>query len=110
IVLLARYFARDEEGVRKGEYGLIGLARPFLLVLIPVALIIKQPDLGTALMTFAIAATMIFFAKVRLRSLAILLVGGALATGLAWKYGLKDYQKQRIYTFVNPEAFAKSSG
>jgi rod shape determining protein RodA len=110
IVLLARFFARDEEGARKGDYGLRQLWKPFLLVLVPVGLIMKQPDLGTALMAFAIAMTMVLFAKVRLKSLAVLIIGGALATTVAWKYGLKDYQKQRVYTFLNPEAFAKSSG
>ena len=110
IVLLARFFAKDEEGARQGDYGLRQLWRPFALILLPVGLIMKQPDLGTALMAFAVCMTMVMFAKVRLKSLMVLLIGGALATTFAWKYALKDYQKQRVYTFLDPEAFARSSG
>src|SRR2546421_10043852 len=67
IVVLARWFTRDETGVRKGQYGLFDLWRPFLLILVPVGLVMKQPDLGTALGTFAIAMPMGMFAKVNWR-------------------------------------------
>ncbi len=110
IVLLARFFARDEEGASKGDYGLKQLLRPFAIILVPVALVMKQPDLGTALVTFAIAMTMIFFAKVRLRSLAVLLVTGAATVTFAWMRLLKPYQKQRVYTFLNPEGDARGAG
>jgi len=110
IVFLARWFARDEELARRGDYGLRELWRPFLLILLPVALVMKQPDLGTALVTFAIAMTMVFFAKVRLRSLAVLLVGGVGGAVFAWMRLLKPYQKQRVYTFLNPEGDARGAG
>lgn len=110
IVVLARWFTRDETGARKGHYGLFDLWRPFLLILIPVALVMKQPDLGTALVTFAIAMTMVMFAKVKWRDLFIMLATGAFAAVLAWKRFLKDYQKQRVLTFLNPEAYAKGAG
>ncbi len=110
IVLLARWFARDETGVRKGQYGIVDLLRPFALILIPVALVMKQPDLGTALVTFAVAMTMVMFAKVKWRDLIILLACGAAGSVFAWKRFLKDYQKQRVLTFLNPEAYAKGAG
>jgi rod shape determining protein RodA len=110
IILLARFFAKDEEGARQGDYGLRELWRPFALILVPVALVMKQPDLGTALVTFAIAMTMIFFAKVRLRSLAVLLVTGAATVTFAWMKLMKPYQKQRVYTFLNPEGDARGAG
>src|SRR2546429_6156260 len=84
IILMARYFSRDETGARKGQYGLIDLWRPFLLILLPVALVMKQPDLGTALVTFFIAFTMVMFAKVRWRDLAILAVSGVAGSAFAW--------------------------
>src|SRR5919204_3046664 len=71
IILLARWFARDETGLRKGHYGILDLLRPFAVILIPVALVMKQPDLGTALVTFAIAMTMVMFAKVKWRDVVI---------------------------------------
>src|SRR6267142_900476 len=94
IVVLARWFTRDETGVRKGYYGLFDLVQPFVLVLIPSALVMKQPDLGTALVTFAIAMTMIMFAKVKWRDLIIMFVAGAGGSVLAWNRVLKPYQKQ----------------
>jgi rod shape determining protein RodA len=110
IVLLARFFAKDETGLRKGQYGLLDLWRPFLLVLVPVALVMRQPDLGTALVTFFIAMTLIMFAKVRWQSLAALVIGGAATAVLAWNKGLKQYQKDRVLTFLNPQAYAKNQG
>jgi len=110
IVILARWFARDETGARKGQYGIVDLLRPFALILVPVALVMKQPDLGTALVTFAIAMTMVMFAKVKWRDLFILLACGAGAAVFAWNRFLKDYQKQRVLTFLNPEAYAKGAG
>jgi rod shape determining protein RodA len=110
IIVLARWFARDETGVRKGQYGIIDLLRPIALILVPVALVMKQPDLGTALVTFGIAMTMVMFAKVKWRDLVILLACGAGASVFAWNRFLKDYQKQRVLTFLNPEAYAKGAG
>jgi rod shape determining protein RodA len=108
--VLARWFARDEAGLRKGHYGILDLLRPFAFILLPVALVMKQPDLGTALVTFAIAMTMVMFAKVKWRDVAIMFVGGAGAAVFAWSRFLKDYQKQRLLTFLNPEAYAKGAG
>ncbi|MFL5453877.1 MAG: rod shape-determining protein RodA [Myxococcales bacterium] len=110
IVLMARYFSRDETGARKGQYGILDLWRPFLLILVPVALVMKQPDLGTALVTFFIAFTMIMFAKVRWRDLGILAVSGAAGSVFAWNRLLKPYQKDRVMTFLNPQAYAKGAG
>jgi len=110
IIVLARWFTRDETGVRKGYYGLFDLVQPFVLILIPCALVMKQPDLGTALVTFAIAMTMVMFAKVKWRDLFIMLATGAGASVFAWSRFLKEYQKQRLLTFLNPEAYAKGAG
>jgi len=110
IIVLARWFTQDETGVRKGQYGILDLWRPFLLILVPVALVMKQPDLGTASVTFAIAMTMVMFAKVKWRDLIIMMASGAGACVLAGNKVLKDYQKQRILTFLNPEAYAKGAG
>src|SRR5207244_2241361 len=83
---------------------------PFLFVLIPVALVMKQPDLGTATVTFFIAMTMIVFAKVRWQSLTALFAGGIAGAVFAWERLLKPYQKTRIVTFLDPQAYAKGAG
>src|SRR5918912_473807 len=110
IVVLARYFSKDDVSARKGQYGLVDLWQPFLLVLIPVALVMKQPDLGTALVTFAIAMTMIVFAKVKWQSLTALFAGGIASCVFPWQRLLKPYQKSRILTFLDPQAYAKGAG
>jgi len=81
-----------------------------LLILLPVALVMKQPDLGTALVTFFIAFTMVMFAKVRWRDLAILAVSGVAGSLFAWKRLLKPYQKDRVLTFLDPAAYARGAG
>ena len=110
IVVLARWFTTDDTGARKGHYGLLDLWQPFLLILVPVALVMKQPDLGTALVTFAIAMTMVMFAKVKWRDLVVMLASGVGLSIFAWRRLLKDYQKQRILTFIDPQAYAKGAG
>jgi rod shape determining protein RodA len=79
------------------------------LTLLPAGLILLQPDLGTGLFVVAVGGTIILFAKVRLRTLALLLgiaVGGAL---LAYPH-LKPYQKKRVESFLNPSGDALGAG
>jgi len=99
ILVLARYF---EDRRIDDKLHLSDLAVPFLLLGLPFALILKQPDLGTALIICAIFFLIVFFIGVKWRSL--LLGSGALIllTPLAW-YLLRDYQKERLLTFLNPE-------
>jgi rod shape determining protein RodA len=110
IVVLARWFSRDETGAKKGQYSITDLLAPFAIVGLPVVLVMKQPDLGTALVTLFIAMTMILFAKVRLRDLFLLLFGAVGLSVFAWSRLLKEYQKDRIRTFLNPQAYAKTQG
>jgi rod shape determining protein RodA len=105
---LARWFhERPARGA--GGYGLTGLLAPVGLTLLPAGLILLQPDLGTGLIVVAVGGTIILFAKVRLRTLALLLgiaVGGAL---LAYPH-LKPYQKKRVESFLNPSGDALGAG
>ena len=77
-----------------------GLGAPFLLTLIPMALILKQPDLGTALLCIPILFTMLFVAGARIRHLALIMVMGAGCIYPMYEWGLKDYQKRRIDGFL----------
>lgn len=99
IIALAKFFQRPTD---RKEYTLRQLYLPFLLLLVPVILILKQPDLGTAIILTLIFFSILLFAKIRLSSLLILVVTGTLLTPLCWGF-LKDYQKKRILTFLNPE-------
>ncbi|MGQ9922093.1 MAG: rod shape-determining protein RodA [Desulfobacca sp.] len=85
------------------------LAFPSLLLLIPFGLVGKQPDLGSALLIATVAGTLILFVGVRWHILLTLGVSLISASPVFW-YFLKDYQKQRIFTFLNPEQDPLGSG
>jgi rod shape determining protein RodA len=99
VVTLASYYSRKE----KAEgYGIRDMVTPVLLTLLPFLLILKQPDLGTALMLGIIFVSMTVFAKVRWQTLGLGAILGSGAGVFAWFYLLKDYQKRRIETLLNP--------
>jgi rod shape determining protein RodA len=77
-----------------------GLWAPFGLTLLPMALILKQPDLGTALLAIPILFTMLFVAGARARHLATIVLLGTLAMFPVYLWGLKDYQRSRIDGFL----------
>ncbi len=106
ILMLARLFGRTAHPL---GFSLSELWLPALLLLLPVGLILKQPDLGTALMVVFISLSMLLFAGLQRRTLLIILLLGVLAAGGGW-FGLHDYQRQRIQTFLNPEADPLGSG
>ncbi|MEZ5667135.1 MAG: rod shape-determining protein RodA [Alphaproteobacteria bacterium] len=82
---------------------------PVLLTLMPIALVMKQPDLGTAV-TLGLGATAVFFvAGVRLWMFAVVGVALAGAAPLAWNM-LHDYQRQRVMTFLDPESDPLGAG
>jgi rod shape determining protein RodA len=99
IITFARYFSRT---VPARGFGLGGLGIPFLMLGLPVLLILKQPDLGTAMLIFFIGGTMALFAGIRRRTLALLGCLGGLVAWAGW-YKLHDYQRDRILTFLDPE-------
>lgn len=102
ILLLARLLSLGPVG----DLRLRDLIRPALFVLLPVVMVLKQPDLGSALMILCVSGTLILIAGVR-RSTLVALVGGGLvalppAAYLMWGM-LKGYQKNRILAFLDPE-------
>ncbi|OQY17633.1 MAG: rod shape-determining protein RodA [Desulfobacteraceae bacterium 4572_35.1] len=99
IIALAAYFNRHESPI---GYNLVELWAPGLIIAIPVLLIIKQPDLGTAMLVIFIGTTMALFAGIRRWTLTILSVLGSAAMIGGW-FLLHGYQKERIHTFLNPE-------
>ncbi|KFO66412.1 rod shape-determining protein RodA, partial [Smithella sp. SCADC] len=99
IITLARYF---EDHKSNEPYKLEELLVPFLIVLAPFLLILKQPDLGTALILFIIFVSIVFFMGIEWKSLLIVLAGVLISLPLGWHF-LKDYQKERLITFLNPE-------
>ncbi|MBN2232937.1 MAG: rod shape-determining protein RodA [Deltaproteobacteria bacterium] len=106
IMALARYFSRRRIAP---PYNLRELVIPFGLVAFPFLLIIRQPDLGTAMLVALISAAMIFAAGITRHSMTTIcgLAGAAAAGG--WHF-LHDYQQQRILTFISPEMDPRGAG
>jgi rod shape determining protein RodA len=69
---------------------------------VPAALVAKQPDLGSAIMLVAPAGVTFFLAGVRLWKFIVVIAGAGAALPIGWQF-LREYQKQRVYTFLNPE-------
>ena len=100
ILALASYFSRNDQD---DACNLRQLVIPVAMMLVPAVLILKEPDLGTCLLTLIIGGSVILANGVKLSSLAIA-TGGMLAIlPVAWRF-LKDYQKRRIFSFLDPES------
>jgi rod shape determining protein RodA len=99
VLALARYFhSLNIEDISRPQYLLV----PLLLVGAPVALVIRQPDLGTALLLLIGGGAMFFLAGVRLWKFLVLFVGILVAAPTAWPF-LRPYQQNRVLTFLSPE-------
>jgi rod shape determining protein RodA len=99
VLALARYF----HGLSYEDIGKpLNVLIPVVMVLVPAGLVLMQPDLGTAGMLILGGALMFFAAGVRLWKFAVVLAAGLAAIPIAWNF-LRDYQKDRILTFLNPE-------
>ena len=95
-LVLAWYFHRREEGLRMRDFAIAAL-----LLSVPVALIARQPDLGTALLIFASGFFVIFLAGLSWKVLASLLVAGSASLPFIWSV-MHDYQRRRILTLLDP--------
>ncbi len=106
ILTLAKFYAKrvTTEGLSMVDlFPVLGImALPFLLIL-------KQPDLGTGLVVLLITGTMTLFAGIRRRVLIILISIGILVLPFSW-FVLKEYQRQRIRTFLSPETDPLGTG
>lgn len=96
-MIVAWYFQRHEGHIRWFHY-LIAL----ILVVIPGALILKQPDLGTAILIMSSGIFVIFFAGLPWKAIAAAIIGMIATLPLIWNYGLHDYQRTRVLTLLDP--------
>ena len=107
VLALARYF---HGGSIEDVGRMMFLAPPAIMVAIPAVLIIRQPDLGTTLMLGLASVAMFFAAGVRMWKFILAGILGLISAPVAWFTILRDYQKQRILTFLNPETDTLGSG
>jgi rod shape determining protein RodA len=106
IIVLANYLGGRQARLN-GPLGILGAC---LLVAPPTALVLLQPDLGTSLVFVAILAGMLFLTGASLRWLGVLAAVAIAVVPIAWTYVLKDYQKQRLISFLYPQADPQGSG
>jgi rod shape determining protein RodA len=99
IIMLARIFFRR---TFDSPLNLREVIIPFGIAAIPFALILKEPDLGTALTVFFIFVSMILFVGIKLRAMCTIVGAVLFFLPLVWHF-LKDYQKHRIITFIRPD-------
>jgi rod shape determining protein RodA len=106
VLALARYFHFKEANDLRHFHNLI---IPIALVAVPLVIILKQPDLGTAITLLCIAIIIFFLSGVRVRAFVTSFSLVAAACPIIWRY-LHDYQKKRILVFLNPESDPLRSG
>jgi rod shape determining protein RodA len=104
-LVLAKFF-----GENRGAPGWTDLAIAGALTGLPIVLIAKQPDLGTAVTLLPVFLAVAYLAGMQMRILGMLFLCLLLAAPVAWKFALKDYQKSRISTFLDPSQDAKGAG
>lgn len=107
VVIWVAYWAEKKKHIL--VHGMRELVFPTVVVLVPVALILLQPDLGTAGIVSFIAAAM--FLMLGIRRSTLLTVSGLFVAGLPFLWlSLKDYQRARILTFLDPSRDPLGSG
>lgn len=106
LIALTKYVTENhiEEG-----YHIRSLVLPFIIMGLPCLLIVNQPDLGTALFIVILFFTMILFVGVNKKALIIFIISGMVLAPSLW-FIIKDYQRERILTFLNPERDPLGSG
>lgn len=106
VLALARYFhGASLDEVRSIHF----IIPPLLMMAFPVALILTQPDLGTALMLVFCSMAIFFLVGVQLWKFVVLLLGAGAAIPILWTF-LHDYQKKRVLTFLDPESDPLGAG
>jgi rod shape determining protein RodA len=106
VLLIARYMT-ELKSERVEASDLLKLAGLFG---VPMLLVMKQPDLGTSLTYLPILAIGVVLAGIRWQYLAAVAVVVVLVMPLAWRFGLRDYQRDRLFTFVDPGRDPRGSG
>ncbi|MBS1202169.1 MAG: rod shape-determining protein RodA [Chromatiaceae bacterium] len=89
--------------------GLLRVVGAAVLTVVPVLLIAKQPDLGTAILVATAGAAVLFIGGLSWRLILALAAGGAALAPMVW-YAMRDYQRQRVLTFLDPESDPLGAG
>lgn len=106
ILLLAKYFSRRHVEIARIRHIIVSGVYAFIIF----ALILIQPDFGSAIIIFSIWFGIVLVSGISKKHLALVFIIGALSFAGLWNFGFKDYQKARISNFIHPLADIKGSG
>ena len=105
-LVVGAIFAENRRGARTtGD-----LVVPGALTLVPMALIARQPDLGTAVTLLPVFLGIAFIAGLRARLIVVFALLALLAAPVAWTFALQDYQRSRLSTFLAPQEDPRGAG
>lgn len=107
VLMVARHIQNDSKTEART---LIDLVVPFTIMAVPMVAVMLQPDLGTSLIYLFSTISMMAITRIRRASLLWGLFVGGSSIYLMWKFGLRDYQRARVTSFMDPEADASGTG
>ena len=107
VLVLARWYSKSSP---EQEIGFRELIIPFMMTVVPAMMIIIQPDLGTGMLVMLIFLMITFYRKLKWKTITILAIFAMIGATVVYNFGLREYQKKRITTFIDPEFDAKGSG
>lgn len=107
VLMVARHIQNDSKTEART---LIDLVVPFAIMAVPMVTVMMQPDLGTSLIYLLSTISMLAITRIRRASLLWGLFVGGSSIYLMWRFGLRDYQKARVTSFLDPEADASGTG
>jgi rod shape determining protein RodA len=107
VLVIAKILAHR---IRQEGMGLKDLITPLAITIVPFVITVVQPDLGTSLLYLAVIGTTMLFVKIKRSIIAVALISVAIALPVVWQFGLKDYQKGRVLTFLSPGRDPRGAG
>ena len=106
VIILAKFLAVSGEKLKAWQYVVLS----GIYVAIPAVLILIEPDLGSALVVVFTWLGMLLFSKMNKKHLGAIIISAIIISMVAWLFVLQDYQKNRIYTFLDPNKDPQGSG
>jgi rod shape determining protein RodA len=99
IILLAKYFSSHHRTIYRTK----DILKSLIYIILPSAAVFFQPDLGSIFVLLSIWTAMILISGIKIKHFAVLVFCGLILFGFAWSFLLKDYQKERLVSFLHPQ-------
>jgi rod shape determining protein RodA len=106
VIIMAKFLDQQGDKIKYFRYVLLSAA----YLALPMYLILIEPDLGSSIIVFAVWLGMLVFSKMNKKHLAILFVSLIFLSVVGWFFALHDYQKDRVYTFLDPARDPQGQG